>query len=50
MDIGTAILLLDNWTKFLQDYKTTIEIAEKLVLQLNFEPMFKVTHIIRKKN
>jgi len=44
MDIRTAVLLSDNCTKFLQDYRITghiveaIKSAEKLALQLNVEP------------
>jgi len=54
MDIRTTVLLLDNCKKFLQDYRITghteaIKSAEKLALQLNVEPKFRVTRVIRRK-
>lgn len=54
MDVRTAVLLLENCIKFLQDYRITghteaIKSAEKLALQLNVEPKFRVTRVIRRK-
>jgi hypothetical protein len=55
MDIRNTVLLLDNCTKFLHDYKITgyteaIKPAEKLALQLNVELKFRVTRVIRRKS
>ncbi|VVC25584.1 Hypothetical protein CINCED_3A009481 [Cinara cedri] len=54
MDMETAVLLLDRCTNCLQDYRTTgyvraLQPVEKLSLQLNVEPKFKITRIRRRK-
>ena len=54
MDFRTSVQLLDNCTKFLQDYRITghtevIKSAEKIALQLNVEPKFRFARVIRRK-